>query len=86
MEVGKKLLELLARWEKSVGAAEKRKAWEEILAVNAEEVFSIGTVNEVRQPVTVGKKVRNVPEKGYWAWDPGGYMGLYEPDTFWIAR
>jgi peptide/nickel transport system substrate-binding protein len=43
-------------------------------------------VNEVRQPVTVGKKVRNVPEKGYWAWDPGGYIGLYEPDTFWIAR
>jgi peptide/nickel transport system substrate-binding protein len=86
MEVGKKLLELLARWEKSVDAAEKRKAWEEILAVNAEEVFSIGTVNEVRQPVTVGKKVRNVPEKGYWAWDPGGYIGLYEPDTFWIAR
>ena len=85
MEVGKKLLELLARWEKAVDAAEKRKAWEDILSVNADEVFSIGTVNEVRQPVTVGKKVRNVPEKGYWAWDPGGYIGLYEPDTFWIA-
>ena len=85
MEVGKKLLELLARWEKAVDAAEKRKAWEDILSVNADEVFSIGTVNEVRQPVTVGKKVRNVPDKGYWAWDPGGYIGLYEPDTFWIA-
>ena len=85
MEVGKELLGLLHKWETSVDAAERRKAWEAILAVNAEQVFSIGTVNEVRQPVTVGKKVRNVPEKGYWAWDPGGYIGLYEPDTFWIA-
>ncbi len=85
MEVGKKLLALLQSWEQATDSAGRRKAWEEILTVNADEVFSIGTVNEVRQPVTVGKKVRNVPEKGYWAWDPGGYIGLYEPDTFWIA-
>ncbi len=85
MEEGKKLLELLQKWERSTDAAERRKAWDEILAVNAEQVFSIGTVNAVRQPLTVGKKVHNVPEKGYWAWDPGGYIGLYQPDTFWIS-
>jgi peptide/nickel transport system substrate-binding protein len=27
-----------------------------------------------------------VPEKGYWAWDPGGYIGLYKPDTFWVSQ
>jgi peptide/nickel transport system substrate-binding protein len=86
MEEGKKLLELLHKWELSIDAAERRKAWDEILAVNAEQVFSIGTVNSVHQPLTVGKKVHNVPEKGYWAWDPGGYIGLYQPDTFWISR
>jgi peptide/nickel transport system substrate-binding protein len=48
-------------------------------------VFSIGTVNGIRQPVVVGPKVRNVPKEGYYAWDPGGYIGLYQPDTFWIA-
>ena len=85
MEEGKKLLELLHKWERSTDAAERRKAWDEILAVNAEQVFSIGTVNAVRQPLTVGKKVHNVPEKGYWAWDPGGYIGLCQPDTFWIS-
>jgi len=31
-------------------------------------------------------KVRNVPGGGYYAWDPGGYIGLYQPDTFWIAQ
>jgi peptide/nickel transport system substrate-binding protein len=85
MDEGKKLLELLHTWERSTDDAERRKAWDEILAVNAEQVFSIGTVNAVRQPLTVGKKVRNVPEKGYWAWDPGGYIGLYKPDTFWMS-
>ena len=66
-------------------AAERRKAWDDILTINAEQVFSIGTVNSVRQPLTAGKKVKNLPEKGYWAWDPGGYIGLYKPDTFWIS-
>jgi peptide/nickel transport system substrate-binding protein len=30
--------------------------------------------------------VRNVPKEGYWAWDPGGYIGLYKPDTFWLSQ
>ena len=85
MEEGKKLLELLRLWERSTDDATRRKAWDEILAVNAEQVFSIGTVNSVRQPLTTSKMVKNVPEKGYWAWDPGGYIGLYKPDTFWIG-
>jgi peptide/nickel transport system substrate-binding protein len=84
-EEGKKLLELLQQWERSTDAAERRKAWDEILAINADQVFSIGTVNSVRQPLTATKKVKNLPEKGYWAWDPGGYIGLYKPDTFWIS-
>jgi peptide/nickel transport system substrate-binding protein len=25
-----------------------------------------------------------VPKKGYFAWDPGGFIGLYKPDTFWM--
>ena len=48
-------------------------------------MFSIGTVNGISQPVVVGSKVRNVPKEGYYAWDPGGYIGLYQPDTFWVA-
>jgi peptide/nickel transport system substrate-binding protein len=43
-------------------------------------------VNGVRQPVVVARKVRNVPKQGYYAWDPGGYIGLYQPDTFWVSQ
>ena len=57
-----------------------------ILEATADQVFSIGTVNGIRQPIVVGPKVRNVPKEGYYAWDPGGYIGLYKPDTFWLSQ
>jgi peptide/nickel transport system substrate-binding protein len=81
-----KLMDYLKEWESSTDPAIRRKAWDQILAASVDEVFTIGTVNGIRQPVVVGPKIRNVPKEGYYAWDPGGYIGLYQPDTFWIAR
>ena len=80
-----KLMDYLKEWETSTATAVRRKAWDEILTANADEVYSIGTVNGIRQPVVVGPKVHNVPKEGYHAWDPGGYIGLYQPDTFWVS-
>ena len=81
-----KLIDYLKEWETSADPAVRRKAWDEILTASADEVFSIGTVNGIRQPIVVGPKIRNVPKEGYYAWDPGGYIGLYQPDTFWISQ
>jgi peptide/nickel transport system substrate-binding protein len=86
MERACKLLDDLKAWETTTDPAVRRKAWSAILQANADEVFSIGTVNGIRQPIVVGLKVRNVPKEGYYAWEPGGYIGLYQPDTFWIAQ
>ena len=86
LESACKLLDYVKEWETGATEEDRRKAWDKILATNADEVFSIGTVNGVRQPVVVGPNVRNVPKEGYYAWDPGGYIGLYQPDTFWIAQ
>ncbi len=86
MESACKLLDYVKEWETGATPADRRKAWEKILETNADQVFSIGTVNGIRQPIVVGPKVRNVPKEGYYAWDPGGYIGLYQPDTFWIAQ
>ena len=85
MEAACKLLDYVREWESASDEAARRVAWEKILQTNADEVFSIGTVNGISQPVVVGSKVRNVPKEGYYAWDPGGYIGLYQPDTFWVA-
>ena len=85
MEFACKLLDYVRQWESASDEAARRVAWEKILQTNADQVFSIGTVNGISQPVVVGSKVRNVPKEGYYAWDPGGYIGLYQPDTFWVA-
>jgi len=79
------LLEQLAAWERSIDPAARRAAWERILATHAEEQFTIGTVNGVLQPVVVSPKLRNVPKEALFAWHPGGFIGLYKPDTFWMA-
>ena len=81
-----KLLDYVKEWEHGTTPADRQKAWDEILTSNADEVFSIGTVNGIRQPIVVGPKVKNVPKDGYYAWDPGGYIGLYKPDTFWMSQ
>jgi peptide/nickel transport system substrate-binding protein len=80
-----KLLDYVKEWEDTTDEATRRKVWQEVLQIHADQVFSIGTVNGIRQPVVVGAKVRNVPKAGYYAWDPGGYIGLYQPDTFWLS-
>jgi len=85
MEAACKLLDYVREWESASDEAGRRAAWEKILQTSADEVFSIGTVNGISQPVVVGSKVRNVPKEGYYAWDPGGYIGLYQPDTFWVS-
>ena len=81
----RRLIDHVREWERAADQAGRRAAWDRILQANADQVFSIGTVNGIRQPIVVGPKIRNVPKEGFFAWDPGGYVGLYQPDTFWIA-
>jgi peptide/nickel transport system substrate-binding protein len=57
-----------------------------MLRIWADEVFSVGTVAGVLQPVVVSAKLRNVPEEGIYNWDPGAYFGIYKPDGFWFDR
>ncbi len=85
MKEASQLLDYLEEWETSADEATRRKVWDRILEINMEQVFSIGTINGVLQPIVVGPKVRNVPKEGYYSFDPGGYIGLYKPDTFWFA-
>ena len=80
------LVDLVHDWAKSPDEAGRRAAWDKILQINMEEVFTIGTVNGILQPIVVSPKLHNVPKEGYWAWDPGGYIGLYKPDTFWLSQ
>jgi peptide/nickel transport system substrate-binding protein len=84
LPAAKKLMELNAQWLTSPNAAERKKVWEMMLDIRADEAFTIGVVAGVPQPVVINKKLRNVPKKGIYNWDPGAHFGIYHPDTFWF--
>ena len=83
MDAAKKLLALNAQWLTTTSLEQRTKIWHEMLEIRADQVFSIGIVAAVPQPVVLNKTLRNVPKKGVYNWDPGAHFGIYRPDTFW---
>ena len=80
-----RLLELNSMWVTASDRREKMKIWHEMLSIHADQIFTIGLVAGVPQPVVVSKALRNVPETGLYNWDPGAHFGIHRPDTFWFA-
>ena len=80
----RELAELSRGWLSAPDTGARRAIWERMLAIRADSVFSIGIVSGVPQPVVVDARLRNVPEKGIYNWDPGAHFGIYRPDTFWF--
>ncbi|WP_438752388.1 ABC transporter substrate-binding protein [Pararhizobium sp. O133] len=81
----KHLLKLLDDWHHAADLEEKRRIWFEMLDIYAQQVFSIGIVNASLQPVLHSARLRNIPEKGLYGFDPTCYLGVYMPDTFWYS-
>jgi peptide/nickel transport system substrate-binding protein len=84
MPEAQKLDELLKQWTAATDSANREAIWREMLGIFADQVYTIGTVSGVPQPVAVNKRLRNVPEKGIYSWDPGSHFGIYKPDCFWL--
>ena len=86
MDGPKRLMDLLGAWYAAGDTDRRRAIWHDMLAIHAEETYSIGIIAAVRQPVVVGEALRNVPQDGIYNWDPGALFGIYRPDTFWLDR
>jgi peptide/nickel transport system substrate-binding protein len=84
LPAARELLDLADQWRDTAGMAARAEIWKRILANHAENVWSIGIVAGVRQPVVVSTRLRNVPREGVWAWDPGAFFGMHRMDTFWF--
>jgi peptide/nickel transport system substrate-binding protein len=81
-----RLLELYKSWITSVDHKDKTAIWKEMLEIHADQAFTIGLVSGVSQLVVVNNRLRNVPEKGVYNWNPGAMFGVYRPDTFWYVQ
>ncbi|MCF3642455.1 ABC transporter substrate-binding protein [Rhizobium sp. TRM95111] len=82
----KRLVALLDEWQISATRQERRAIWGEMLAIHADQVYSIGIVNGTLQPVVRSARLENVPDKGLFGFDPTCYLGVYKPDTFWYVE
>ena len=80
----RELVALNRGWLSAPDTAARRAIWKRMLEIRADNVFSIGIVSGVPQPVVVDARLRNVPEQGIYNWDPGAHFGIYRPDTFWF--
>ncbi len=85
MPLVQELVRLNDAWASADSSRERQHIWRRMLEIHADQVYSIGLISGVPQPVVVKKTLRNVPEEGVYNWDPGAYFGVYRPDTFWFA-
>ncbi len=81
----RKLVDLWRTWRDARKDADKTAAWREIVKINADQVFAIGLVGEVPQPIVVSPRLHNIPERDFYNWEPGAYFGIYRPDSFWFT-
>ena len=85
MPMAEELMALYHDWAGAKNKQERREIWDRILDIHAEQVYTIGLVAQVPQPVVVRNTLHNVPEKAVYNWDPGAQFGVYRPDTFWMG-
>jgi len=78
------LADLYRAWQASAASEERSRIWHRMLAIHADQQFAIGVVSGVPQPVVARDTLMNVPEKGFYNWDPGAFFGIYRPETFWF--
>ncbi|CUH43088.1 ABC transporter substrate-binding protein [Ruegeria atlantica] len=85
MPEAERLMQLAHDWEVATTDEERKAVWSEMLNIHADQLFAIGILNGAPQPIVVSNRLRNVPEQGMWAWEPGAHFGIHRPDEFFFA-
>jgi peptide/nickel transport system substrate-binding protein len=86
LPAAEKLYQLYTDWLATTDDANQERIWHDMLKIWSDQVFSIGLIAGVQQPVVVNDRLRNVPTEGIYNWDPGAHFGIYKPDGFWFAE
>ncbi|MCZ6646018.1 MAG: ABC transporter substrate-binding protein [SAR324 cluster bacterium] len=86
MALARELLELYMAWQTATSSIQRTEIWKRMLEIHADQLFTLGLVSGMFQPVVVSDNMANVPETGVYNWDPGSFFGIYRPDTFWFKR
>jgi len=85
LPAARKLLELYQAWRRAEDPPHQREIWEQMLELHAQQVFTIGLLGAVQQPVVANPRLRNLPAGADYMYEPGAYFGRYRMDTLWFA-
>ncbi|MDD9957434.1 MAG: ABC transporter substrate-binding protein [Gammaproteobacteria bacterium] len=69
----------------SMDPARRVQLGKQILAANAENVWTIGTIGMAPHPVVTSARLKNVVDTGFWGWDIRWTMP-YHPATWYLAQ
>ncbi len=79
------LMDLFAQWSVSSSTEEREEIWGTMLGIYTDQVFTIGIVNGVMQPIVYRSKLKNIPSEGVFTFAPTAYFGTYYMDSFYFA-
>jgi len=79
------LIALYQRWSQTADVDEQQQIWSDMLALNVDQQFTIGTVTGQLQPIVIARGLRNVPERAIFSWEPTSLMGIYRLDQFYYG-
>lgn len=79
------LIALYQRWSQTADVEEQQQVWNDMLALNVDQQFTIGTVTGQLQPIVIARGLRNVPERAIFSWEPTSLMGIYRLDQFYYG-
>lgn len=85
LPAAQKLMDLLREWQSSTSTAQQSRIWHDMLEIYSDNLFTIGILNGTKQPVVTAPNLRNVPGNGVFAFNPGAYFGVYNPEAFYYA-
>ena len=57
-----------------------------MLDIYTSQCFTLGLIEEVRQPLACAPTCATSPTKAIFNWEPQAQIGLYRPDTFFYAE
>lgn len=78
------LMNLATEWDYAKTDQDRSRIWRDMLKIHADQVYGIGIIAEAPQPIVVSDRLRNVPEKAVWSWEPGAHFGIHRIDEFYF--
>jgi len=84
MTEAKELLALNEQWNDTGDLGTRERIWHRMLTIHMDQMYTLGVITGVFQPIVINKRMANVPDEGIYNWDPGALIGMYRPETFWM--